>query len=229
MAQPRNAGKQLPRIVEGPEATSAIITPGARSFRRFLGGSAVRASSFTYEGVEFSFQAERDGEMYLGIMYPNPDQAMQSAKHAAAVNHRMTPKGELRPYPIERYGDVLAILNTYQMPEGEAPPDINEVWRLFDEDTELFTNMVGAALEVLGVGGSSSVNSGLAAWSAVFTLATRAHALAKSGSDKTSLVAVVTDLFQVARAAIGDYKLNAKDVLTETITLDPELESLLGN
>lgn len=216
---------------------SETATPEPSSVRRFIGkSSGRRRDSFVYGDVEFVFEADPDGDLYMGVMFPNPEDALNAGKHAARTNGRQTAKGELRPYPIEIYGDVVAILNTYRMPDGEPPLDINEAYSLYDTAPELFSLMRGAAIEVVGVGGGETrPNSGLASWSAVFSTAARAHRMVgevATGSvtvKADDLRAVIGDIFRLAKAAIGDYKLNARDVAGEGVALDPELEAILGN
>ncbi|UOF77598.1 hypothetical protein [Caudoviricetes sp.] len=204
--------------------------PEPQSFRRFLASTPVeRTDSFVYDGVEFNFAAVPDGEAYIGVMFPDPQAALTASKHAATVNGRLMPNGDLRPYPVEIYGDVIAILNTYRIPSSEAPPDIVEVFALYDANPELFCLMRGSALEVIGVGGGSMrANSGIGAWTAIFGATAKAHQLLSQGSADEARK-IVADAFQVARAALSDFKLNPKDALGEIVKLDPELEALLGN
>jgi hypothetical protein len=186
-------------------------------------------AEIAHRGVVHRIAAEPYGDVYFAILYPDVESARKDCSHFATLNGR-TVDGKIRAYPLEIYGDVLAIMATYQTPEGFEPLDMSSVFALYDKDPGLFAQLRGLALIGVGVVESTPVNSGRAAWSDQLVGAKQLERALRDGEDEKAR-ALAKALRQRAAVAMRDFDVSApvEDEADDPRDVDPTMEAVVGN
>lgn len=189
---------------------------------RFASSQGERTESFVYEGTEFEFRATPTGDDYFAVLYPDPLEANNAASTYGTANHRG------RAYPIEIYGDVLAIEKAYVPPAGEERPDRAVIYSLYDANPGLFGAMRSAALTVLNVAGVRGENSGLYNWQAVYLSVRSMIYEIRGEKNEAKILELAKSIYSASMNAIRDYR-RADDLPAFEDLADSEKEGILEN
>ncbi|MGV3616100.1 MAG: hypothetical protein ACO1SV_12260 [Fimbriimonas sp.] len=169
------------------------------------------------------------GDDFFAVLYPDVEEALKACSHFATVNGR-TVDGKVTAYPFGLYGDVQAIIRTYQTPEGCEPLDPSSVFGIYDNEPGLFAQLRGQALEILGVLEAANPNSGKPAWQSILA-AVRAMEKALRAGETEKAQNLAKTIRHITKRALDDYggADAGEDEEDDPRDVDPVMEGLSGN
>ena len=172
------------------------------------------------------------GDDYGAVLFADGMKAYHASTQNAALNQRfgVGDNGEqtIDNYPMSLYGDVIGILKTLQVPEGDEPHQEHTIYALYDNDFALFCKLRGAMYEVLGIVDVAKTASGEHAWRETWKHAKLAQIAMRKGEPATALT-YVSLVMDTCAGALTDYGVTVNESEDDhPDDIDPTMEALLG-